>query len=190
MRLQLLVIHVILFLSCSSNPHYFLRDGKKFPLIMKVAVLPFKNITTQRGAGKVVTNIFIQELFNSRIYKIEEMGIIRDFFIRQRIREKGEIDLDTANLLGSQIDVDAVFLGIVEEYYQDAGGKEGISPRVGLSVRMLSTKTGMILWKCSHQRTGDDYKIILDWGKVRTVNLLAKKVIEEMIATIRKHGKE
>lgn len=164
---------------------FFLRDCEKPYNIKTVAVLPFKNISNWRGAGKIISSMFVQELFNSGIYSVVDMGNIRDFFVRQRVRIKGEIDLDTISMLGSQLGIDAVFLGIVEEYYQDIGGKGGTSPQLAFSVRMLNTKNGSILWKCYHSRTGDDYNIILDWGKVRTINLLAKKVIREMIATMR-----
>ena len=189
MKPKHLIIPVIFLLSCSSSPHFFLRESEKFPLIKKVAVLPFKNITNRSEAGKVITNIFIHELFNRNIYNIEEMGIIRNFFVRQRIRTKGEIDLDTVSMLGGQLGIDAVFLGVVEEYYQEAAGKGVISPKIGLSVRMLSAKDGAILWKCYHHREGDDYIIILNLGKVRSIDLLAQKMIREMIDTIQKHGK-
>ncbi len=189
MRVIFLIIPVILLFSCSSSPRFYLRDKEQFPGIKKVAVLPFRNITDRMEAGKIMTNVFVQELFNSKIYSVEEMGNIREFFIRQRIREKGEIDRDIISMMGEQLGLDAVFLGTVEEYYQEAKGGGESTPKVGLSVRMLSAKNGMILWKCYHHRKGDDYIIVLDLGKVRTVNLLAKKVTREMIATIRKHGK-
>lgn len=185
MRIKLIFNTIIILLSCTSSPHSYLREGRELSQVKKVAVLPFKNITDHREAGKIITNMFVQKLFNSNIYSVEEMGNIRDFFVRQRIREKGEVDLDTISMLGAQLGTDAVILGTVEEYYQKGGGRGETSPKVGLSVRMLSIKTGAILWKCHHQRSGDDYIIVLDWGKVRTANLLALKVIGEIISTLR-----
>lgn len=158
-------------------------------MIRKVAVLPFQNTTNHREAGEIVTDLFVQELFNTGMLIVEDRGNIQEFFIRQRIRKKGEVDLDTIKMLGMQLQVDGVILGIVEEYYQEVGTRGESSPKIGLSVRMLNTKTGKIVWKCHHEKTGDDYIIILNWGKVRTVNLLAQKVIREMIATMRYHEK-
>lgn len=181
----LVIIVSLFFLSCSSPIHYYLRDGEEISRIKKVAILPFKNITVRRNAGRIITNLFATELFNSGLCQIVEIGNIREFFIQQRIRKKAEVDLDTIKILGIQFGLDAVILGVVEEYYQEGGGMRETNPRVSLSAQILDTKTGKILWKCHHRKTGDDYIILLDWGKVRTVTLLAQKVIQEMIATIK-----
>jgi len=157
-------------------------------MVKKVAVLPFRNISPRKEAGKIITNLFTQELFKSGAFNVVETGNTRDFFVRQRIRKTGEIDLDTIQMMGVQLGLDAVFLGIVEEYYQQEGGKNGISPQVALSVRMINTKTGKIMWKCFHKKNGDDYIFILDWGRISTCTVLAEKVIHEMILTIKDKG--
>ena len=81
MRAGLLIIPIIFLLSCSSNLHFYLRKGEGPHKVKKVAVLPFKNISDRREAGKIISNIFIQELFNSAMYSVEDMGNIRDFFV-------------------------------------------------------------------------------------------------------------
>ena len=152
--------------------------------MQKVAILPFRNITNQRGAGKIITNLFVMELVASKLYQVEEMGNIREFFIRQRIRERGELDLDTLKMLGRQLKAERVIMGMVHEYSRQVPGMSESSPTVSLSARMLDPETGEIIWKCQHERKGDDYIVALDWGKVRTTNLLAKKIIQEMIYTM------
>ena len=179
------IILSLFFLSCSSPIHYYLSEEEEIPRIKKVAILPFKNITTRRNAGRIITSLFANELFNSGLFQVVETGNIREFFIQQRIRKKGEISLDTIRILGIQFGIDAVILGVVEEYYQEEGNMGEIGPRVSLSSQILDAKTGKILWKCHHGKTGDDYIILLDWGKVRAVSLLAQKVIQEMIATLK-----
>jgi TolB-like protein len=49
---------------------------------------------------------------------------------------------------------------------------------------MVDAKTGEILWMAQYRRTGDDYIKILDFGKIRSVGALTKKVVGEMIETI------
>lgn len=184
MRLAFFVFFTLLFISCSSSPSCYLRGEKDLSGIKRVAVLPFNNLTDRKEAGKIISNIFIQKLFNSGIYYVEEMGNVRQFFIRQRIRKKGELDLDVINMLGKQLGLDAVFLGVVEKYYQESDSGDAGVPEIAISARMLNVKNGRILWKCYHHKRGDDYIFILNLGKVRTISNLAEKVIEEMIETI------
>ena len=178
------IILILCLLGCASPLYVYRREGREISRIRKVAVLNFRNITDRRKAGKIITNLFVQELFNSNLYGVEEIGNVREFLVRHRIRESGEIDVGTLEMMGAQLGVDALVMGTVEEYYQDAGTREGMSPRFSLSVRMIDTRTGKILWKCRGRRSGDDSIILLDWGKVRTVISLAQKVIREMIATL------
>ena len=185
MKIKFLVTAIgLFFLSCSPPLHYYRQDGEEFTRVKKVAVMPFRNITSRREAGKIITNLFVHELVINGAYQVEEMGNIWEFFIRQRIRKKGEVDLITIKMLGSQLGVDAVIFGVVEEYYQEEGRRGEISPQVGLSIRMVEVTNGKILWKCRHQRSGDEYIIVLDLGKVSTVTQLAQKVIREMLATL------
>ncbi len=172
--------------ACSSNtPHFYQRGDQEWDPFKKVAVLPFRNITNQRGAGKIITKLFVMELVKSKLFQVEEMGNIREFFIRQRIRERGEIDLDTLKMLGRQLNAERVIMGVVIEYSKQVPGVKEATLIVSLSARMLDPETGEVIWKCQHERRGDDYLVALDWGKVRTANLLAKKVIEEMIDTMK-----
>ncbi len=171
-------------LACSTPLYYYRSDTEKLSGVRKVAVLPFRNISSRREAGKIITNLFIEELFNSGLYQIEDMGNISEFFIRQRIRKKGELDLDTIKMLGVQFHLDAVILGVVEEYYQMEGGRREVCPQVGLSARMIDVKDGRILWKSHHRASGDDHIIVFNWGRVRTATLLARKVIREMIVAL------
>ena len=178
------ILILLFFSACSSTP-YFYKKGEEGEHLQKVAVLPFRNVTDQRGAGKIITNLFVMELAASNHFQVEEMGNIREFFVRQRIRERGELGLDTLKMMGRQIKVEGIIMGMVHEYSRQIPGANESVPMVALSARMLDPETGEIIWKCRHERKGDDYLIALDWGRVRTANLLAQKVIKEMIATMR-----
>jgi len=49
---------------------------------------------------------------------------------------------------------------------------------------MVDAQTGKILWMAEHKRNGDDYIKVLDFGKIRSVGALTKKVVGEMIETM------
>ena len=49
---------------------------------------------------------------------------------------------------------------------------------------MLDTQTGQILWMAYHEASGDDTQIALDFGRVRSMVPLLRKVIREMLGSL------
>ena len=179
----LCALPVLLCLSgCSSSVYHYVRHDREIGNVRRVAILPFRNISGRKKASQVITSIFVNEIFKSGLFIIESEGNIRDFFIYNRIRIKGELDKEKLRMLHDRMGVDAVFMGMVEEY--TPGSREKRIPRVALSVRMVSTRTARILWTSRHEASGDDYIVILDIGKIRSITRLVEKVIQEMLETM------
>ncbi|HHL40061.1 MAG TPA: hypothetical protein ENJ37_06115 [Deltaproteobacteria bacterium] len=150
--------------------------------IHKIAVIPFSNISGRRDAGRIVSNIFITELFKTGLFDVEEPGNVMQFLIQERIDSLGEMELDRVRILGKRLNVDAVIVGQVEEF-EDASKSSSV-PVVSLSARMIDSATGRIVWSHHVKRRGDDFIIIFDFGKIRTVTGLAGTVVREMIETL------
>ncbi len=150
----------------------------------KVAVLPFDNISGRRAAGKIAANVFVTELFRSGRFQVEEPGNIIQFMIHERIRTIGEMELEKIRLLGRRFGIDAIIVGVVEEF--DDGIKGGLDPlpSISISARMLDTKSGRIIWSAQNAGKGNDYVVVFDSGEVRSIITLTRKVIGEMIRTI------
>ena len=151
-------------LSCSPSVYHYVSHDREITGVKKVAILPFKNISESKKASQVMTSIFVNEIFKSRLFVVEPEGNIRDFFIYNRIRIKGELDRERLRMLHDRMGIDAVFMGVVEEY--TPGDTRKRIPRIALSVRMVSTRTGRILWTSRHEASGDDYIVVLDIGAI------------------------
>ncbi len=149
-------------------------------VVKKVAVIPFFNISGSRDAGTIVADIYVTELFNDERYKIEEPGNVRQFVIQEGILNLGELSLDRIAILGRRLGVDGVFIGTIEEY---ATGRFGV-PVVSMNVRLVESDTGRVVWSARHKRTGDDYVIVFDFGRVSTPPMLAQKMTKEMLKTL------
>src|SRR3989304_559992 len=78
---------------CSSLPGG--RDpGIAYPKngnAMRVAVLPFYNISGVKDADKIVYNIYVTELFKSGRFNIEEPRNVRHFLIQEGAVTGGEM---------------------------------------------------------------------------------------------------
>ena len=178
------LLSVIMISACVSRPNAYVRDDYDASGVRKLAVFSFHNNTKIPEAGDMVTGAFLAGLVDSRKFQVEFPGNIRSFLVSERIIVRTGLDLDTIKLMGQRLGVDAVVLGQVEEYVGAEEERSGVVPTVSVSSRMVDAKTGEILWMAQYRRTGDDYIKVLDFGKVRSVGALTKKVVGEMIETI------
>src|SRR3990172_10467224 len=99
---------------------------------MRVAVLPFYNISGAKEADKIVYNIYVTELFKSGRFNIEEPGNVRQFLIQERAVTVGEMEIERLQILGKRLKVDAVITGTVEEFDEGRGGGPGVA--LGMAV--------------------------------------------------------
>ena len=190
MRLRLL--HFFVFVAVFSLPPQLLGCFRPGPCtyigtrydraeIRKVAVFPFYNNTEVSEASRIVTGAFIANLVEQGKFKVEFPGSVRRFLVSERIIVRTGIDLDTINLMGKRLGVDAVVLGRVEEYVGSSEEKKNVIPLVSISSRLVDIRTGEILFMAQHRRTGEDYRLFLDFGEIRSAGALAKRVVAEII---------
>jgi TolB-like protein len=170
--------------SSSATPYTYVRKNHDQSVVKKVAVLSFYNNTKSTEANKIVRGAFVANLVGMRKFKVEFPGNIKSFLISERIIVRTGVDLNTINLMGRRLGVDAVIIGRIEEFVGINGKKRDVVPVVSISARMVHVQTGKILWMAQHRRTGDDYLKVIDFGKVRSVGELTRKVVLEMIETM------
>jgi len=174
----------VALIACSSGPDAYVRTGFDGSEIEKVAVFPFHNNTTMAEASEVVTAALIARLVEGGRFQVEFPGNIKSFLVSERIVVRTGIDLDTIKLMGKRLGVDAIFLGQVDEYVGGDEGRRAVVPVVSVSLREVDTREGRILFMADHRKTGDDYISVLDFGKIRSVGELTKKVVGEIVEAI------
>jgi len=170
------------WIGCSySGPDTYVRADYDGSYVKRVAVLPFYNTSQVTGASKIVTSVFIAGLVKSGKYEVEFPGNVKDFLVKERVIARSGVDLETIRLMGKRLNVDAVFLGQVEEYVGSREGQEGVVPVISINARLVDATSGKILFMSHHEKTGNDTITVLDFGKVRSIGELVKKVTEEMV---------
>jgi TolB-like protein len=172
---------------CATKIYHFSSffDESSVQHVKKVGVIPFYNESGRRTAGEIMTNIFILGVFQSGLFQVEEKGNIEQFLYREKIRDTRSMKREKLKRLGKRLNLDAVFMGTVEEFKGGNVGSQLATPKVSLRVNLVETRSGKILWSARHSRSGDDYIKIFDVGIVRTVDTLAKKIVLEALGTIK-----
>ena len=190
MQGRLLFAFIGLFLvvcpgGCSTaGPNSYLREDIDKSKLKKIAIFPFHNNTKVAEASRVVTKTFIAGMFERKKFRMEFPGNVKNFLASERIIVRGGVDLHTIQLMAKRLEVDAVIVGEVDEYIGVDDKKKAVIPMVSIRSRMVDGRSGKILWMSQYTRSGNDYIKILDFGKVRSVAALARKVVGEMIETM------
>ncbi len=163
-----------LFISFSTVP-----IQKEIESTYKIAVMPFQNKSGFKNAGKITMYLFLVELLKNKKFEPIEYGEIRKLIVDLRIRNRGELDHNNIKALSETLDVAGILVGTVEKYHN--GRETAAPPKVSITARLLGTRENKILWYNSRQLDGEKDIIAFDWGRIRTVDKLAYKVVSDLI---------
>ncbi len=150
----------------------------------RVAVLPFENGTERRGAALIVDDLMVVGLLRFGRFEVADPGEVANALQTLALAPYGAIDLDALRSVGDRIGVDAVILGRVEDYNEGLRPGTSTSPSIAMDARMLDTKTGKILWMGYHEGRGEDYQIVLEFGKIKSMVPLAMRVIADLVGSM------
>ncbi|MDP2755838.1 MAG: FlgO family outer membrane protein, partial [Nitrospirota bacterium] len=159
--------------SFSITPHY-----KEIESTYRIAVMPFQNKSKIKDAGMIATYMFLVELFKNQRFQPVEYGEVRRLTVDLRVRGKGELDLKNTETISKSLGADGILVGTVELYSE---GEGTLPHEVIISARLIDARKNRILWYNSYQLNGDDGVIILDFGKIRSVENVAYKVISKLV---------
>jgi TolB-like protein len=144
----------------------------------RIAVMPFQNKSKIRYAGMIATYMLIVELFKSKRFEPLSYGDVRSLVVNLRFRGKGETDYKFIKEISGSSGVDGILVGTVELYKQ---GEGNAPPEAVVSARLINTRTDRILWYDSYEYRGDEGNFILDWGRIRSAEGVAYKVVSELV---------
>jgi TolB-like protein len=184
--IRTLVIFFLIFVAgCSSSVIRYINPEANFSYIRKVAILPFNNMSGDRFAGERVRNTLTVELLSRGVFDVMERGEVSKVMglvLRAAGFEEGralEVDKETLKLLGEKLGVQAVILGSVDEYTG-----RGRAPIVSLSMRMLDTSSGIILWQAKSTALGTT-----TWRKIVGIeesdrSTMTRKAVKKALDTL------
>jgi TolB-like protein len=149
----------------------------------KIAVMPLENESKKGDAGMIAAYLFLSALFKDGRFEPVEFGEVRRFMVESRLRGKGELDFANKDTLASKTGVDGILVGTVELYNEGSGNTP---PEASISARLIDAHSNRILWCNRYEVRGDDDLVILDWGRVRSAEHAAYKVISKIVKDLEK----
>jgi TolB-like protein len=148
----------------------------------RVAILPFSNYTPTRDAPDRIGPMLAAELAKVPGVEVVDAGAVEAALAKEPWLLMDRVPPDLVDQIGSELRADAILVGSVLGYgYRDSGGDR--IPQLSLSLRLVETPGGRLLWSAVHSRDGADGEWLFGMGRVESLEQLASKTVEEIVDT-------
>jgi len=147
---------LLVFLSaCASRSGPEIYHDPNFDLasVRIVAVMPFENLTKETLASSRVRDVFMNMLLSSGALYVLPAGEVARGMTRAGIEKATAPSAEDAVKLGGIVKADAVITGVVREY-GEVRSSSTTANVVSLSLQMIETQTGKVVWTASSTQGG------------------------------------
>jgi len=111
-----LVLTILLGLNCAgSNSTTFVHPEYSFQYLERVAVVPFDNLSNDKGAGERVSRIFVTELLAKQVFDVVEPGEVSRVLMEKSLVRTSELTQEQIISVGTDLGVQGIILGTVNE---------------------------------------------------------------------------
>lgn len=152
---------------------------------LRIAVLPFDNVSKDQDAGRVLTNTVITYLLSTGNFDVVEPGVVSSTMTNEGIRLTDGVTVETCSKLQDKLKADAFITGLVEDYGEVRIGNDSY-PSLSFSARLVDAKTAEILWAATISKTGADNVKLFDIGRVSSLGKLSKQAVAAMAVSLAK----
>lgn len=139
-----------------------------------LAVIPFFDYTSRRGAGEVISLELVRQLVATGRFRVLEPGVVRSFLLQRRLIMPGGVSLEATRLLLGALGVELVASGSVFDYTESEGSR---GPTIRFSTVLLDGGTGEVVWHSSSFNHGDDGVFAFGLGRIGTAGALTCRMV-------------
>lgn len=178
----LLSLLMIVLSACSSSSGLEVyRDSNfDFGAVRIIAVLPFENLTKEPLATSRVRDVFMNMLLSTGSVYVLPAGEVARGMVRAGIEKSTAPSPDDIIKLGGIVKANAVITGVVREYGEVRSGTTA-SNVVSMSLQMVETQTGRVVWTASSTRGGITTKDRLFGGGGRPMDDVTREAVIEVL---------
>lgn len=147
--------------------------------INRIIIYPLRNIS---GNFKVPTHTFsllIEKELKKKGFQVVPYASLDKVLTKMRIRNTNFVDRGTAAQLWQELKADAILLGSIDIY-----SKKGEEIYAGLTLRLVGSRDGSIIWANTLSHAGNDFTSILGFGRMKSLDKLGELLISGIIDEI------
>jgi TolB-like protein len=132
----------------SSLIKSYVRKNASLGSIRTVGVLPFEG----GQSAPRIRDFATTQLLTSKLFDVVDEGRLDSLLAEEGIAKGAPLDAATLKRLGQHLKVQAFLLGSVKESNETRGSAS--FPEVTMTLRLIDTETGTLLWQASGRGTG------------------------------------
>jgi len=151
-----------------------------FSLVRNVAVLPFKNLSSDMTAAEAVRDVFMTMLQATGAVYVLPPGEVSRGISRGSLRAPTEPSTEEVVRFADIVGADVVVVGTVREYGQLRSGSLA-APVVSVSVRMIEAKSGTVVWSASSSEGGVSAKDRTFGGGGRPMDDVTRRAVAGLL---------
>lgn len=151
-----------------------------FSAIQAVAVLPFQNLSSDDQAAERVRDSFMGMLLATEAFYVLPPGEVARGISRAGLRTPHAPTADEIKSMGKILEVGAVITGVLREYGPVRSGSTEANI-ASLSLTMLETQTGAIVWSAAATRGGIGLTDRMLGGGGKPMNKVTEQVINDLL---------
>jgi TolB-like protein len=169
--------------SCGEPGRFEPRRAFRAPVLddvgrRSVAVLPFANDTTRRGAGEVLVGQFVAELARSGAFEVLDPGVVREELLAHRLVLEGGVSVDRAMTILELLQADLVLSGDVQVHVAPPGG---LPPHIEFTSYVIDGETAELVWSSSSSGDGNEGVFFFGAGRVYTSSALSCRMVRGVV---------
>ena len=174
----------LLIIGCAGlKPTVFIHPQYNLDYVERVAVIPFENLTTDQGAGARITRLFITELLASETFEVVEPGEVALVMQQYATLRTADLTQEQIKELGRELQVQALFLGSVNESSQQRSGSANISV-VTLVASLVDTESGVSVWSATHTENGRSFWATLLGTGEKSHGAVSRECVRRTLGTL------
>lgn len=172
----------ILLLNFAACGHtyttHFDHGGDAWSSVKRVAVLPLDNLTETPDAGEVLGSLLMTELQALGRFSVVGKLEMQKTLEEKNVRMPAIMDRVAAAEIGRRLNCDAVVIGSVLEFsYRADKDTDEMEPVVALNLRVVSVRTGTVIWGASHARSSFEVFSYEKDALTRVANLALREIL-------------
>ncbi len=177
------IIVVACLASCASvkgATDVYKDPNMDFGAIKTVAVLPFTNLTRDQSAAERVRDVFMNLLQATGAVYVIPTGEVTRGILRSGTTTPATPTTEEIKKIAGAISANAVILGVLKEYGEVRSGNSS-SNVISLSLQMIETETGRVVWSASATEGGISFWDRLFGGGGKPMNDITVKAANDLI---------
>lgn len=179
-RILYYLVLLVLFACATTGGDIYRDPNMDFGVIKTIAVMPFTSLTRDNVSAERVRDVFINKLLSTGAVYVIPVGEVARGIAKAEIQNPSTPSPEDVKKLAGIIKVQALFTGVLREYGEVRSGASSANI-ISLSLQMLETETGKVVWSASSTKGGISIWDRLFGGGGKPMNIITEKAIDDLI---------